>query len=193
MKAIKFKYSYFVLGSILLPLILIAYVGFWLVTGVVEANQGLENTFLMTSKVIEQNETEVNEIFTSVFNKARECNGDVYCQEGISTEIHRLLANSKEEWPSYTATYFIRLNNNKNIEKLFLHGEWVEETVSTGGEKKVAQFLESPKSGYLRGIRIDATYSNMVYLRDFYSEAEIIVPVYEGTKVIGAVVKLYGD
>jgi hypothetical protein len=74
-----------------------------------------------------------------------------------------------------------------------LHGEWVEETVNTGGEKKVAQFLESPKSGYLRGIRIDATYSNMVYLRDFYSEAEIIVPVYEGTKVIGAVVKLYGD
>lgn len=146
----------------------------------------------LMSAAVKKDENSVNFIFTALFDKAKDCR-DPECQKRVSDELHQKLIHFKDI-SYYEGTYFIRLNSSGKIEKLFLNGEWKEESVDTPGEKTVYAFLKNPRGrNYLKGFRINEYYSNMVYLADLYSEAEIIMPVIIDNKVIGAIVKAYGD
>lgn len=94
----------------------------------------------------------------------------------------------------YKSTYFIKIIENNTIEKLFLHGQWKNEPIDTPGERKVLRYLSNNQSKeYLKGFRIDADWSNMRQLSDYYSESEIIIPFKNNNQILGAVVKVYGD
>jgi hypothetical protein len=151
-----------------------------------------ESHYINASENIKKKKPFIDLIFLSYFDEAKICRTDI-CQQEVSKKIHEAL-KPHLHWKKYEATYFIRLNEKKNIEKLFLHGEWKEEVVDNSQEMKVVSYLNNPNSKeYLKGILIKHFYQNMIFLGDFYSEGEIIVPVKKDDKIIGAIVKLYGQ
>ena len=161
-------------------------------------NSELDRVAIITDFVINDNPIKYYELVTSIFDESKNCQS-IKCKDSVSLKIHDNLSNMKST-PFYEGIYFIRVNSNGDLEKMFLHGEFKLEKVDTKGEKKVFQFLTKNNYGfasnlYLKGFRIDSVVSNMHYLNDYYSEAEIIVPIrtYDSMKIVGAIVKGYGD
>lgn len=162
-------------------------------------NSELDRVAIITDYVIQGNQTKYYELVTSIFDDAKKCT-DEKCKKKISLKINENLKEMKGT-PFYEGIYFIRINENGDLEKMFLHGEVKVEKVNTKGEQKVVNFLTKNNYSmfvnnlYLKGFRIDSGISNMHYLNDYYSEAEIIVPIrtYDNAKIVGAVVKGYGD
>ena len=165
----------------------------------VSINTELDRVAVITDYVIQGNQSKYYELATSVFDDAKKCTDDK-CRKLVSLVIHEKLKEMKGT-PFYEGIYIIRVNTDGNIEKMFLHGEVKMENVDTKGEKKVFNFITKSNysifvnSLYLKGFRIDGGYSNMHYLNDYYSEAEIIVPIrtHDNQKIVGAIVKGYGD
>lgn len=154
----------------------------------------IDRVAIITDYVIRENQPKYYNLVTTIFDKAKGCE-DEKCRKDISLIIHNDLVDMKAA-PFYEGLYFIRVGEGGSLEKMFLHGEVKVERVDTNGEKKVYRFLQSNTQDlFLKGFRIDLVVSNMRYLGDFYSEAEIIVPIrtYDGARVVGAVVKGYGD
>lgn len=158
-------------------------------------NSELDRVAIITDFVINDNPIKYYELVTSIFDESKNCQS-IKCKDSVSLKIHDNLSNMKST-PFYEGIYFIRVNNNSEIEKMFLDGSYKLEKVDTNGEKKVFNFLNNYGSLaiYLKGFRIDGGISTMHYLNDFYSEAEIIVPIrtYDRAKIVGAIVKGYGD
>lgn len=164
----------------------------------IRLNSELDREATITNYVINSNQSKYYELVTSIFDESKACQNEK-CKNRVSLKIHENLKEMKGA-PLYEGIYFIRVNSNGDLEKMFLHGEFKLEKVDTKGEKKVFQFLtkdnyEFASNLYLKGFRIDSVVSNMRYLNDYYSEAEIIVPIrtYDSMKIVGAVVKGYGD
>lgn len=165
----------------------------------VSINTELDRVAIITDYIIQGNQSKYYELVTSIFDDAKKCTDDK-CRKKISLKIHDNLIEMKGT-PLYEGIYFIRLNNNGEIEKMFLHGQVKIEKVDTKGEQKVVKFITKndysifTNNLYLKGFRIDSGISNMHYLNDFYSEAEIIVPIrtFDNQKIVGAIVKGYGD
>lgn len=187
------------LFSILL-LVLFIFFSFILVkVNGISFNSELDRVAVITDYVIQGNQTKYYELVTSIFDEAKRCT-DEKCKKKISLRIHDNLKEMKGT-PFYEGVYFIRVNENGDIEKMFLQGEVKVEKVNTKGEQKVVNFLTKNSYSmfannlYLKGFRIDSGISNMHYLNDYYSEAEIIVPIrtYDNAKIVGAIVKGYGD
>ncbi|HLL61222.1 MAG TPA: hypothetical protein VK338_05875 [Candidatus Nitrosocosmicus sp.] len=151
----------------------------------------LHRRYKKTQLYIEKNHTSFADILTKTFDSASTCTLETYvCQIQNKENIYKYIKNT-EELDNFSSTYFIRLSDDNMIEKLFLSGEYKKEKVDTWNERKVARFLKSNKD-QLMGIYIDESYSNMRYLKDLYSEAEVIVPVKVNGKTVGAVVRLHG-
>lgn len=158
-------------------------------------NSELDRVAIITDYVINTNQPKYYELATSIFDEAKNCN-NLKCRNLISLKINENLKEMKGV-SFYEGIYFIRINSDGDLEKMFLHGEFKLEKIDTTGEEKVFQFLADNNLDnlYLKGFRIDSIYSNMHYLNDYYSEAEIIVPIrtYDQAKIVGAIVKGYGD
>lgn len=154
--------------------------------------EGPDSVYQKTQSAISKNPKGYEQIFIYLFDEAKFCK-EARCRKSVSDKIHKILQTNTKSQPFYESTYFIRLKDQDKMEKLFLHGEYKEEKIDTAGEKKVARFLKSKSGSYLKGFRIDATYTNMNYLEDFYSEAEIIILFKKENKTLGAMVKAYGD
>ena len=158
-------------------------------------NSELDRVAIITDYVINTNQTKYYELVTSIFDEAKKCN-NLKCRNLISLKINENLKEMKGS-SFYEGIYFIRINSDGDLEKMFLHGEFKLEKLDTTGERKVFQFLADNNLDnlYLKGFRVDSIISNMHYLNDYYSEAEIIVPIrtYDQAKIVGAIVKGYGD
>lgn len=172
---------------ILIPVIVLIY--FLLQDGIkpinTEYNQTLE--YVYTNKIT------VNNIFTTVFNEAKNCSRkySAACKEKNRRNLEKYFINSCQLDFCYS-TYFIRLSNDNKLEKLFLSGDYKLEFINSIGEKIVSNFLQNNQKK-LMGFRINEMFSTMHYLNDLYSEAEIIVPIIVDNKKLGAFVRLYGD
>ncbi len=158
-------------------------------------NSELDRVAIITDYVINTNQSKYYELATSIFDEAKNCNS-LKCRNLISLKINENLKDMKGA-PFYEGIYLIRISSDGYLEKMFLHGEYKREKIDTAGEKKVFRFLTENNLDklYLKGFRIDSAFSNMHYLNDYYSEAEIIIPIrtYDQAKIVGAIVKGYGD
>lgn len=161
----------------------------------IKINGELDRVAIITDYIINSNQSKYYELTTSIFDEAKNCD-NLKCRSLISLKINENLKEMKNT-RFYEGIYFIRINSDGYLEKMFLHGEYKLEKIDTAGEKKVFRFLTENNLDklYLKGFRIDSTFSNMHYLNDYYSEAEIIVPIrtYDQAKIVGAIVKGYGD
>ncbi len=161
----------------------------------IKINGELDRVAIITDYIINSNQSKYYELTTSIFDEAKNCD-NLKCRSLISLKINENLKEMKNT-RFYEGIYFIRINSDGYLEKMFLHGEYKLEKIDTAGEKKVFRFLTENNLDklYLKRFRIDSTFSNMHYLNDYYSEAEIIVPIrtYDQAKIVGAIVKGYGD
>jgi hypothetical protein len=95
-------------------------------------NSEIDRVAIITDYVIQGNQTKYYELATSIFNDAKKCM-DEKCKKKISLKIHENLKEMKGT-PFYEGIYFIRTNENGEIEKMFLHGEVKIEKVDTRKE-----------------------------------------------------------
>lgn len=153
-----------------------------------------------TREFIDTNPESLRLIFTSTFDRAKKCQGNTYCEAQVSESIFSSL-HGLEGLEYKESTYFIRLHDGDTIEKLFLSGKYSNTRDSRAKESKVIALLKNTRGAICDdGWKIDANEheeglsgSRMRYLYDMFSEAEVIMPVYDGTRVLGAVVKAWGD
>lgn len=132
------------------------------------------------------------ELFTEVFDHALECPkiASSKCREEIQRQIMSTLQTTDLNFPEY----FVRLTSEGTLQKLFLSGEVLEISANTQGEKRVVSLLLDKEHNLLwNGWRVSESESNIKFLNDLYSEAEVIIPVKVHGKIKGAIVYLYGD
>lgn len=186
---IKKLFKYFI------SIVVILFILFFAKVEDIKLNSELDRVAIITDYVINTNQSKYYELITTIFDEAKNCN-NLKCRNLISLKINEKLKEMKGT-SFYEGIYLIRINNAGDIEKMFLHGEFRLEKIDKIGEKRVLRFLSENNLDnlYLKGFRIDSLFSNMHYLNDYYSEAEIIVPIrtYDGAKIVGAIVKGYGD
>lgn len=145
-----------------------------------------------TTNFINLNQQSLSQIFGNIFDEAKTCT-DEKCKSKVSDFIMHSLVG-KEELTFFPSTYFIRVSNERKIEKLFLGGDYKEKSAETRKEYEVVRLLEGRRNKICdQGWKLDNVTSYMKYLYDFPSEAEIIIPVKENGRVIGAIVKTWGD
>lgn len=141
---------------------------------------------------IELNQTPLEKIYTSSFDEVLNCNSKA-CE---SEKTHAAMQTLKwsENLHFYGTSYFIRLNSSGYIEKWFLDGETKTTTPTTTRERRVVKLLEGEHSPICtQGWKLDNGFGNMIYLDDRYAEAETIIPVRNGKKIVGAFVSRWGD
>lgn len=93
----------------------------------------------------------------------------------------------------FPATYFVRLQD-KELEKLTLSARFTSSPIHFKGEKTVANILRGRGFGRCdQGWKMDQSNSTMRYLYDMHAEAEVILPVRQDGKVLGVVVRAWGD
>lgn len=150
---------------------------------------------IQTIKFITQHHSPLATILDEGITQAANCiPSTTDCRSQTGNFIYSQLQDLDQlKYPS--STYFIRARKQATIEKLFLSGEYQSEPVDTPAEHLVFLVLQDRLPGWVLaiGAKLDANNSTMHYLNDFHSEAEIIVPVKQHGKVIGALVRLYGD
>lgn len=131
-------------------------------------------------------------LFTQIFDNAEICASQptVDCTSRIQEQIKAALRTDNLYFPEY----FIRLTNEGIMQKLFLSGELVETKPTTVGEVRVRDFIEGKDNNlFWNTWRSNSSDSTMIFLKDLYSEAEIIIPFKQGLKIKGVVVYLFGD
>lgn len=117
----------------------------------------------------------------------------------------------------FPSTYFVRISQNGFIEKIYLSGTYSEDKVASLGEAVVWSVLNNPTSSnkvcWLSGLfgaecrrlslskTIDYDYLICIgsqlpggkCLNDFSSDAEDIIFIRDDRKILGAIVRLYGQ
>ncbi len=156
---------------------------------------GPNNYRFETKFFIHDHTQQLNAILSQGINQAAACRlSPPKCQHISGLFIYKTLPQIRA-LRNPTAVYFIRATRSRSIEKLFLSGKYEQSTINSFGEEVVYQTL----SGKLQpsvlniGLKLDSQHTTFHYLNDFYSEAEIIVPALDKGKVVGALVRLYGD
>jgi hypothetical protein len=133
-------------------------------------------------------------VYGFLFEEAKNCHHNEVCEATVSQKILQSFSDS-EKVTQFPSTYFIKLSENGVIEKLFLSGRYETDRVDTTEERKALAVLEGKRKEICtEGWRLeDGTGADMTYLHDIYSEAEAIIPVRIDNKLLGAIVKGYGD
>jgi hypothetical protein len=192
-------------ASLVLVLIVLATLVFLAIPGA--STRHITVMYEETQAYIERNQTGFDDIMTTGFLEARNCQHQhqaclskfpaesekalIACQElnvcGFTNQatIYKNLF-ATEDLRDFPSTYFIHLADDQ-IEKLFLSGDYEISTARTERENKVLDLLRQ------QGPSFEGLAVRDHYLNDLYSDAEVIVPVVKDGQVIGAVVRLYGD
>ncbi len=101
--------------------------------------------------------------------------------------------------------YFITLLPDKKIAKLFFSGDVRFEQIDTRVERMVVEVLEGKRKelygpyfgeevfAVVRGTERTFYDPKPAYLKDLYSQMEVIVPYYQDDKLVGAIVYLHGS
>src|SRR3989344_7522363 len=113
MKNKLFSFRGLVFLALLLPIIAL----FLVYLIYTQSNQGIEETYKDSKKLINEYKESYVYIFTILFDQARSCNEDFVCQKQVSDSIHQKLNPFEEQTPFYSATYFIRLKGTDRLEK----------------------------------------------------------------------------
>ena len=161
-------------------------------------------------------------IFNDIFPHALNCNDELNkCilstrekMDSLSTSVvdRRLPLDKGLDWFSLKPSnqqpmYFITLLPNENIAKLFFSGGLVIEKIDTREERMVADFLENKRKTlygpYFNEEAFETSWRNPQnrpfydlkpsYLKDLYSQMEVIVPYRVNGETKGAVVYLHGQ
>lgn len=143
-----------------------------------------------TEKFVQTNQPALSQIFSTTFDNARLCGNGELCKKTISEEIFSTLPKSFFELRYPESTYFIQVDNQGLIEKMFYSGEYYAKTPETYREKFVVWRLSHSRGICDLGWKNDISTTSMTYLRDITAEAEIIIPVGINNS---AVVRLWGD
>ncbi len=158
-------------------------------------------------KLVENNPTFFQSIFTEIIPLAIKCQEKEKneCPGKIRPSIEKFfiledIHSSQEYWEETDGTlklrgdlplYFVVLSEGKLI-KLFLSGEVLIETIDTPGEKKILDVLQN-KNKKLWGMQANTELFRMTYLKDLYSEAEVVFPYKQNDNTIGVLIFLHGD
>ena len=146
-----------------------------------------------TQRWIEVKRPEVELLFTKQFELSRSCfasgQSSDYCSGLSQSVIRPIFENYDITDPG--STYFIRLSPENRIQKLHQSGNFVEKFPSTRGERLVAKMLRGNHQFLLGAYADQSIESN--FLKDAYSEFEVIVPVQINGKTIGAFVRLFAS
>lgn len=166
---------------------------------------------LQVTKLVEKNPVFFDNVFTDIFPQALNCKSipEVNCAQTLRSAFDKRLSeinhgsdanayfvpdyfgNGSLNLTSKLPMYFIKLEDGK-IAKLFFSGDLKLEPVDTAGERKVQEILFG-KRKELYGIQANIAGLEMTYLKDFLSEAEVIIPYEKNGEIIGAIVFLHGD
>jgi hypothetical protein len=149
-------------------------------------------------------------VFQTIFPAAKLC-VDTLNNVVCTTETRNLLdanLHSTLGGVSRAPIFFIRLKDDKQIEKLYQSGDYKVDTVDTKGEQMIVEMLKDtrnpisyPQYTCCGGDDILADFPILgkflpprVYLKDFYSEIEQIFLIRDDKNtILGATVNLYGD
>lgn len=159
------------------------------------SRHNIDRVYNTTNTYFTSHSQTADAIFNQLFPQAATCNNAADCRIQISRTLNRILQQQGHPYDFYESTYFIRIESNPDrIEKLFLDGQWQTDLLKNSGPRHVYRWLKTRQTpGYLQGTFIDQVYSDMIYFQDFYSEAEIVIPIFLNNQVVGAAVVAYGD
>lgn len=136
-----------------------------------------------------------DQVFSDVFPVLSQCLSEEIPYTDCKARIQNILYAI--DIPDRTDIYFITKcstsDSVENICKIFRSGDYKITPVRIVGEKRVFQILQGKQRSVTNNFRMNEIYSTSRYLYDLPSEAEIIVPVTGKSRVIGAVVEVYGD
>jgi hypothetical protein len=153
-------------------------------------------------------------IFDDIFPSALNCSdSQLVCVQETRSKLdalseetarsHQNNENTQYYIPSnQSQIYFITLLLDGQIAKLFFSGDLVIEQVDTREEKMVVDLLTGERKDlygpYLDQEAFDEKKRRFydpkpAYLKDLYSQMEIIVPYYSDSEIIGAIVYLHGE
>lgn len=197
----KSKQSYFVPIVIIIVGFLIFLMICWVAFIDVISNKPQIRQYCAETHVfIDKNSEVFPEIFSKIFTTASTCHGNLQCKQEVSMDLMGRL-HGKEDTRYFESTYFLRLASDGMFEKLFLSGDLNRSVPKTRQERNVRALLLGRRDEICdEGWKVDGNElntgfsgSHMRYLYDMYSEAEIIIPIRSDGKVIGAIVRAWGD
>lgn len=161
---------------------------------------------------VETNKEKLMHIYTNAFPRAEECKIQAIDCE---LELRQLIDDNLSSTLGYAneivgrrPIFFIKLKDDTTIEKIYQGGGYREELADTLEEKMVVEMLQGKRDPFAypqynccggNDIVPDIPILNLflpprIYLKDFPSEVEHIYLVRdENSKIIGALVYLYGD
>ncbi len=143
-----------------------------------------------TQHFVDTNQDSFHKLTTTIFDRAKSCGNGKSCKNQISDEIFNTVPKTYFNLLYPESTYFIRINKEGLIEKMFYSGEYYAKTPETQREKFVYWRLKRSKGICDLGWKNDISTTSMTYLRDIAAEAEVIVPI---AKTNSAIVRLWGD
>ncbi|MEN8253066.1 MAG: hypothetical protein ABFQ62_01660 [Patescibacteria group bacterium] len=190
MKKKKVVRKNFIIGlSIFLLTIYLIYQGFlWIISNKFSINAYCSDV----KSFIELNNSTFETVFTNSFDVAVACRTEKCKTQQVNQTMLSLEGSDKLKF--YQTSYLIRLNTDGNIEKWFWSGDVKTTIPTTDGEKQVTKLLRGKSSPICtQNWKLDSGETHMTYLKDAYSEAEIIIPIKSDRKVIGAFVSRWGD
>lgn len=177
-------------------------------------NDGREtyySTVKQVNKMIEREPTFFTTIFNDIFPFALECS--VSKSECISQTRQKLdfisvspLDYATDYDPSNKhPMYFIKLLPDGKIAKLFFSGDLEIEEINTREERMVVALLEGKRDAlygpyYDQELTGDGKTPNHAlfdlkpaYLKDLYSQMEIVIPYHSNSEIVGGIVYLHGE
>lgn len=178
------------LGILLIIFIIIGYCIFYFLSNKPSIKQSCKEA----KQYISQHQSQLQTLLTQSFDQASKCPEN--SPECLASNMQELVTQFPDtgELSNYSSTYFIRAEGEEHIAKLFLSGRYQKDPADTVKEKEVMKVLRGEKKEICAdGFKSDVNFTTMTYLKDFIVEAEIIEPIKDGDKVVGAMVRLYGD
>jgi len=177
-------------------------------------NEGKEKYFEKSEQVntmVEDDPTFFNTVFSDIFPAAIQCSENQTTCASQTRKKFDLLSSeannstnkfSQQESLNQQPIYFITLLPDGQIGKLFFSGEVMVEPVNTREEKLVVELLTG-KRDHLYGPYFNSEVFDFqnrsffdpkpAYLKDLYSQMEVIVPYYSDSEIIGGIVYLHGE
>lgn len=191
---------------------LILFLILWLLIGFVYGNL-LENG----RQVYESRSNEVNKLisnhpdffdatFNQIFESTLECDlTPSECKENTRHTFANYLNSSNQLDLINQPIYFIKLLPDRKIAKLFFSGDLIIEAVNTRNERRVGDLLKGERSElygpyfgsevFKIGQKGERQFYDPKprYLKDLYSQMEVIVPYENDNQISGAIVYLHGQ
>jgi hypothetical protein len=172
------------------PFIIILIITGFFTLDLLSNKPAIRNYCKATREYVSLNSEVFHKITTDIFDHAKSCGNGEQCKKEINRQIYSILPSSFSNLEYPESTYFIRINEQGLIEKMFYSGEYYAKTPETFREKFVLWRLKQSKGVCDLGWKNDISTTSMTYLRDIVAEAEIIIPI---DQTDAAIVRLWGD